>query len=156
MYAVHAQQELRSILHCAGMALDKWVANNQQLLSDTSASSSEHTFEPEYTVATLGLRWSPFADEFSYNVHPPEYTNGITKWVIVFEAARLYDPLGLASAHRDKGEDFDSTPLNHRKRLGCDCRRRTSASMDQLPKVAATSEGDKNFTLAGDHPHVVV
>ena len=90
----HAQQELISILQSAGMALDKWAANNLQLLSDASASSSEHAFEPENTVATLGLRWSPSTDEFSYNVHPPEYTRGITKRVILSEAARLYDPLG--------------------------------------------------------------
>ena len=56
------------ILSRAGMSLGKWAANEPSLLPESEKSPNEHVLDPDNTVSTLGLKWSPISDVFSFTV----------------------------------------------------------------------------------------
>ena len=83
------------ILETAGMKLDKWAANHEEMLEKTEASiqPAARNLGPDDVVSTLGLQWSPFTDTFHYRVQMTTNATATTKRVILSKIARLYDPL---------------------------------------------------------------
>ncbi|XP_055527649.1 uncharacterized protein LOC129720225 [Wyeomyia smithii] len=93
-------REMRELTDSRGFSLRKWASNERGLLAELPNhllderimleldSSSSH-------VKTLGLLWEPRTDSFlfcspNWNNNPP-----ITKRIVLADAARLFDPLGL-------------------------------------------------------------
>ncbi|XP_062539092.1 uncharacterized protein LOC134207383 [Armigeres subalbatus] len=47
------------------------------------------------SVSTLGLLWHPESDTFRFKVHEFSMNLPITKWIVVSEMSKLFDPLGI-------------------------------------------------------------
>ena len=61
------------ILRRAGMSLGKWAANEPSLLPESENLPTEHVLDPDNTVSTLSLKWSPISDVFSFTVQESQY-----------------------------------------------------------------------------------
>ncbi|XP_058816020.1 uncharacterized protein LOC131679328 [Topomyia yanbarensis] len=93
-------QEMVELTESGGFTLRKWVSNEPQLLGDLSENllDDRTTLELDSSsssVKTLGLLWEHRSDRFmfrspAWNDHSP-----ITKRIVLADAARLFDPLGL-------------------------------------------------------------
>ena len=59
-----------------------------------AAQKTEHSFEMQEVISTLGLRWRPNDDMFCFKVSMPKPSSIVTKRTILSEIARLFDPLG--------------------------------------------------------------
>ncbi|XP_011176358.1 uncharacterized protein LOC105208251 [Solenopsis invicta] len=95
--ACELQRQLTGLCMAGGFPLRKWSANDAAILADVPA---EHRMQrdlrdwrPHETQGTLGLRWHPATDEFSFAV--PEATlTDVTKRSVLSFTTRLFDPLG--------------------------------------------------------------
>ncbi|XP_058836359.1 uncharacterized protein LOC131692951 [Topomyia yanbarensis] len=93
-------QEMVELTESGGFTLRKWVSNEPQLLEDLPENllDDRTTLELDSSsspVKTLGLLWEHRSDRFmfrspAWNDHFP-----ITKRIVLADAARLFDPLGL-------------------------------------------------------------
>ncbi|XP_029178446.1 uncharacterized protein LOC114946187 [Nylanderia fulva] len=94
--AIDLQQELRSLCTAGGFPLRKWAANDPQVLTgippEHQLQRGPHSWEEE-SHATLGLRWHPQGDWFSFSIRPRPVTD-LTKRRVLAETARLFDPMG--------------------------------------------------------------
>ncbi|XP_029164536.1 uncharacterized protein LOC114943088 [Nylanderia fulva] len=94
--AIKLQQELQSLCMAGGFPLRKWAANNQQVLTgippEHRLQRGPRSWEGE-SHATLGLRWHPQGDWFSFTIRPRSTTD-LTKRRVLAETARLFDPMG--------------------------------------------------------------
>ncbi|XP_025271331.1 uncharacterized protein LOC112639968 [Camponotus floridanus] len=97
--ALSLQAQLIEICMAGGFPLRKWAANNSALLSSISQDhrlhQAHHAWEGE-VHSTLGLRWHPASDDFSFAIQPRIATE-LTKRRVLAETARLFDPLGWLS-----------------------------------------------------------
>ncbi|CAB0044201.1 unnamed protein product, partial [Trichogramma brassicae] len=137
--ALHAKRDLIEILRSAGMQLDKWAANCPDILSENHCASPEdRAFDKDLIVPTLGLRWTPSTDEFSYTVPELSAITIVTKRAILSEVARIYDPTGWLTpvTVRAKmllqhlwlqGHDWDQPTDNTTTELWLDFRRKLEA-----------------------------
>ncbi|XP_062705397.1 uncharacterized protein LOC134287511 [Aedes albopictus] len=101
--AVDAQQQLQQLLRCGGFPIHKWSSNCPAMLTNVPETDREKLIrlDQESTrevVKTLGLTWSPQADEFVFVTSscakvPSKYT----KRMVFSEIGRLFGPLGLES-----------------------------------------------------------
>uniref|UniRef100_A0ABD2W6D5 Reverse transcriptase domain-containing protein n=1 Tax=Trichogramma kaykai TaxID=54128 RepID=A0ABD2W6D5_9HYME len=93
--AIDASTSLTSILQSAGMKLDKWASNYPSILPQGHTTAApDLTFNKELCVSTLGLRWIPKTDVFSYTVPALVSSSIITKRSILSEIAGIFDPTG--------------------------------------------------------------
>ena len=95
--ATQAREQLTNLLGSAGMILDKWSTNDPQILDESSRCLGERVFDDEEVVSTLGLRWLPKIDCFSFKVNLEPSPAAITKRSMLSDIARLFDPLGWLS-----------------------------------------------------------
>ncbi|XP_046399958.1 uncharacterized protein LOC124166473 [Ischnura elegans] len=96
--AILKRDQLIEILKSAGFPLGKWSSNHPTLLTGIhTALSNEKCIVYSDTVPTLGLKWSPEFDYFSFNVNWLTSTSIITKRTILSQVAKLFDPLGWLS-----------------------------------------------------------
>uniref|UniRef100_A0ABD2VVW4 Integrase zinc-binding domain-containing protein n=1 Tax=Trichogramma kaykai TaxID=54128 RepID=A0ABD2VVW4_9HYME len=80
---VQARRDLIEILHYP------------DILSENHRTSTEdRAFDKDLIVPTLGLRWTPSTDEFSYTVPELSTITTVTKRAILSDVARIYDPTG--------------------------------------------------------------
>ncbi|XP_065082920.1 uncharacterized protein LOC135705238 [Ochlerotatus camptorhynchus] len=93
-------KEMISLTSSGGFNLRKWNSNCKGLLAELQSDliDDRATLELDSStspVKTLGLLWEPHSDNFRY--HSPKWDNEavLTKRVVLAEAARLFDPLGL-------------------------------------------------------------
>ncbi|XP_025262213.1 uncharacterized protein LOC112637209 [Camponotus floridanus] len=95
-HAVALQTELRELCTAGGFPLRKWAANSEAILEgvppDYRLKQAHHSWESE-VHSTLGLRWHPASDDFSFAIQPRS-TGEFTKRRVLAETARLFDPLG--------------------------------------------------------------
>ena len=83
--ALSKRNKLIAVVRSAGIELSKWAANDKglELLEVTS---------------TLGLKWTPRSDNFSFVIDPQyRYRDIVTKRVVLSEASKLFDPLRWVS-----------------------------------------------------------
>ena len=91
--------ELNSCLSSGKFLLRKWSANEKRLLEDINSSQHNNEapsfiFKTENTPKTLGLRWDPKTDEFTFQYTSAADTTKLTKRLLLSEISRLFDPLG--------------------------------------------------------------
>ncbi|XP_029166208.1 uncharacterized protein LOC114937014 [Nylanderia fulva] len=95
--SISIRRKLTQLCMAGGFPLRKWAANCEDLLqgvpSEHRAQPLPHTLESLGDQGTLGLRWHPQTDEFSFVVRS-EKLGPITKRFILSQTAKLYDPLG--------------------------------------------------------------
>ncbi|XP_066599999.1 uncharacterized protein [Prorops nasuta] len=93
--AMKIRDQLIDILHSAGIKLDKWAANNPELLPGISNIDQGKIIDVDKTVKTLGLLWQPLNDSFSFNTRCLyDSSKEMTKRAVLSFLARLFDPLG--------------------------------------------------------------
>ncbi|KAH9645725.1 hypothetical protein HF086_010121 [Spodoptera exigua] len=93
------QHQLIEMLKGAGMNLRKWSSNDPELLKDLSSDqlNSPFDFKCSESKKTLGLRWNPSTDTFSFQ-NPVQCRNQcVTKRQLLSEISKLFDPLGWLS-----------------------------------------------------------
>ncbi|XP_049883593.1 uncharacterized protein LOC126379074 [Pectinophora gossypiella] len=94
--------ELIKLLEKGGFNLRKWNSNEPTILDDLRddqrCSKTTIDFSSEQTPSskTLGMRWNPAADTFTYNWNLPAKDN-LTKRNLLAQISKLYDPLGWLS-----------------------------------------------------------
>ncbi|XP_026323275.1 uncharacterized protein LOC113232713, partial [Hyposmocoma kahamanoa] len=94
--------ELIELLKQGGFNLRKWNSNEPTILKnlqdDQRCNKTTINFTPEQTsnTKTLGMRWNPAADTFTYNWNIPAKEN-LTKRNLLAQISKLYDPLGWLS-----------------------------------------------------------
>jgi hypothetical protein len=99
--AVRKRRELVDVLKSAGIKLDKWASNQQELLPISARSTTDHilkAIEDDEIVKTLGICWYSRQDAFKFNTQNLKtLTEYMTKRTILSNIARLFDPLGWLS-----------------------------------------------------------
>lgn len=91
------QKQLCQICKAGGFPLKKWSANDDSLLNGLPAEDllrkEPRGWQPGESHLTLGLRWHPWDDNFSFTI-PPWSWEKVSRRSILSLAARLFDPLG--------------------------------------------------------------
>lgn len=99
--AVQKKSELIQLLHSAGIELNKWAANDIELLPGESNAKNNAEFEisnKDQVVKTLGLSWHPGRDAFIFQVQDIQrLKEANTKRLILANISSLFDPLGWLS-----------------------------------------------------------
>ncbi|KMQ87813.1 hypothetical protein RF55_12812 [Lasius niger] len=94
--AIAKQIGLRDICTAGGFPLRKWAANHDAILAEIPSEyqlpRTPHSWEGD-SHATLGLRWHPTSDCFTFAIRKHAITS-FTKRHVLSETARLFDPLG--------------------------------------------------------------
>ena len=95
---LEAKSSLVGLLSTARMELDKWASNCPALLAnDQILAIADRRFDKDLSVSTLGLRWTPATDTFSYQAFTAQHIHIITKRHLLSEVAQIYDPMGWIS-----------------------------------------------------------
>ncbi|XP_025262293.1 uncharacterized protein LOC112637250 [Camponotus floridanus] len=94
--AVEKQRQLRRLCTAGGFPLRKWASNHQRILEEIprehQLQQPHHDWEDE-AHPTLGLRWHPRSDSFTFRLQP-RTTAPLTKRQALSETAQIFDPLG--------------------------------------------------------------
>ncbi|KAH9630178.1 hypothetical protein HF086_000738 [Spodoptera exigua] len=90
------------IQESGGFNLRKWSSNNEELLQDVSnACSNQSSFDFKHaeSTKTLGLKWHPREDTFSFELklNEPKPTEKDTKRSLLSDISKIFDPLGWLS-----------------------------------------------------------
>lgn len=91
------RNQLTAALRSGQFELRKWYSNSPEILE--SIPPEHHAIDPEvgFTkgmhIKTLGIRWQPELDAFTFNFNF-ELESTYTKRTVLSVTARLYDPLG--------------------------------------------------------------
>ncbi|XP_011862847.1 PREDICTED: uncharacterized protein LOC105559283, partial [Vollenhovia emeryi] len=94
--AIALQTELRELCTAGGFPLRKWAASHSEILRGVPPNHRLQTPPHSWNNqghATLGLRWHPKNDQFSFVIRPLTEV-ALTKRRVLAETARLFDPLG--------------------------------------------------------------
>ena len=65
--------------------------------SKESTKSNEVNLDGEEGIKTLGVKWNPQSDKFSFSVKKMNNEEALTKRTVLSRISRVFDPLGLAS-----------------------------------------------------------
>ena len=92
--------QLQELLQSAGFCLRKWSSNCPLILQDLSPDLlDERTLldleSSSAPIKTLGLQWQTTTDQLLFSVPKWSETAPITKRVVLSDASKLFDPLGL-------------------------------------------------------------
>lgn len=89
-----------SLISKTGFPLKKWSTNDSTLLEDIPLEDQlqrePRGWQPGESHSTLGLRWHPLDDSFSFSTKTVR-VESFTKQTVLSLSARLFDPLGWLS-----------------------------------------------------------
>ncbi|XP_055542583.1 uncharacterized protein LOC129728193 [Wyeomyia smithii] len=93
-------KELIDLLQSAGFSLRKWNSNSEELMQNVPEHLRDERTMLELdsssaTIKTLGLVWEPNTDSFRISTPKWENDTPITKRIILSDASRIFDPLGI-------------------------------------------------------------
>ncbi|XP_055615339.1 uncharacterized protein LOC129761628 [Toxorhynchites rutilus septentrionalis] len=93
-------KDLINVLQSAGFSLRKWASNSATILSEIPSElyderSIFNLDSNPLPIQTFGLQWEPSSDRFRYTVPKWSQPKSISRRIVISDAARLYDPLGL-------------------------------------------------------------
>ena len=96
--AAQLQDDLLQTLAKGGLELRKFASNVpsviERLPKELRETEESHELrDEEYQVKTLGIRWNPVPDIFTFTVSLPP-TGELTKRALVSDTAKLFDPIG--------------------------------------------------------------
>ncbi|XP_047988411.1 uncharacterized protein LOC125228017 [Leguminivora glycinivorella] len=98
------KQDLINLLKSGGFNLRKWASNTPELLQGASKTQDQQEtfeFKDQETTKTLGLRWHPQEDVFSFQLKiaplPTQTSITMTKRELLSNIAQVFDPLGWLS-----------------------------------------------------------
>ncbi|XP_014216960.1 uncharacterized protein LOC106645583 [Copidosoma floridanum] len=93
--AQECQDQRIQLLASAGMLLSKWATNDSRVLQGlASVSAKEISLKLDEVISTLGLKWLPNLDVFTFTTKPVSGNGEDTKRSILSVIARLFNPLG--------------------------------------------------------------
>ena len=98
--ALEIRDILIKVFSHAKIELGKSSSNDRRLLSGlASVNIIEKAVNSHEVTNTLGLKWSPAVDNFSFVVDNCKFlkTNAATKRMVLSESSMLFDPLGWVS-----------------------------------------------------------
>lgn len=99
--AIEVQNQLRSLAQTGGFNLRKWSSNSDELLKSIPQCDREikttHLLEFDDTIKSLGIRWNPCTDQFTFESTLEPTIIATTKRTILSEMSKLFDPLGWVS-----------------------------------------------------------
>ena len=85
-------------MESGGFPLRKWSSNEPKLLAGLATDMLEtqlpFTFDTDKAIKTLGIKWSPTTDQFSFKVQKPPCREIITKRTLLSDMSKVFDPLG--------------------------------------------------------------
>ncbi|CAG7838558.1 unnamed protein product [Allacma fusca] len=106
--ALELQKQLMSVLKSTNLILRKWSSSESAVLAAVPEEFRETqlplSFNYDETVKTLGMYWSPLADDFRFTFQSRADTVKVTKRTVLSEIAKLFDPLGLMSPVTIRGK----------------------------------------------------
>lgn len=94
---IEIKRQVTSLLQSGGFPLRKFASNSETILADVPQSEREAIVEVDdmQYVKTLGLKWSPTEDVFSFSYPHQQKSLSITKRSILSHMASFFDPLGF-------------------------------------------------------------
>lgn len=106
--AIHAKQDVVSLLEKGGFQLDKWVSNSPQLMPEKQCLGEKliNIFDTEESQSVLGLKWDYNSDSLALNVRLRPQASTMTKRDLASEIARVFDPLHVTLAALMKAKQF--------------------------------------------------
>uniref|UniRef100_A0ABD2W2G4 Reverse transcriptase domain-containing protein n=1 Tax=Trichogramma kaykai TaxID=54128 RepID=A0ABD2W2G4_9HYME len=92
---VRRRNQLMELLTTAGMKLAKWSANHRSLVEGLVSSSQELVaLKMDEAVSTLGLRWLPSPDSFTFQFRPQPESSTVKRRSTLSDISRTFDPMG--------------------------------------------------------------
>ncbi|CAG7718239.1 unnamed protein product, partial [Allacma fusca] len=95
------QDQLLKMFESAQLELRKWSSNESRILEHLPKEFREtqipFIFDTDSTVKTLGLRWNPPTDSFSFSLVLPSRRKVHTKSSLLSDISKIFDPLGWLS-----------------------------------------------------------
>ncbi|CAG7722444.1 unnamed protein product, partial [Allacma fusca] len=99
--AITLQDQLLELFRRGRIELRKWISNCPDLITrlppELRAAQDSLDFSSQEGLKTLGVRWSPGKDCFSFAKVLTSDSTAITKRVLLSDIARIFDPLGWLS-----------------------------------------------------------
>lgn len=103
------QSQIISILSSSGFELRKFASNNINLLSNIPETHREvglvNLDDDTQSIKALGLNWKPVNDILYFQVHIAPVVS-LTKRIVLSDASKLFDPLGLVAPTIVKAKIF--------------------------------------------------
>ena len=100
--AVVLQDNLVSTLKKGGFDLRKWSSNCPQVITRLpillqEAPKAYTICDKQYSIKTLGVKWHPITDQFSFTVTRMPEISKLTKRKLLSDVSTFYDPMGWLS-----------------------------------------------------------
>jgi len=107
---VQLHKEIISILDSARLPLRKWCSNSSQVLKQIGKDVRDPLFTldigDDETIKSLGLSWTPCADDFQFYVTRTVDVDKVTKRTLLSDLNKVFDPLGFLASVIIKGKIF--------------------------------------------------
>lgn len=107
---VQLHKEIISILDSARLPLRKWCSNSSQVLNQIGKDVRDPLFTldigDDETIKSLGLSWTPCADDFRFYVTRTVDVDKVTKRTLLSDLNKVFDPLGFLAPVIIKGKIF--------------------------------------------------
>lgn len=96
--AKNLQTDLINLLKAGGFNLRKWCSNHNELLKEVDTANKDQSgfdFKQKESTETLGLRWNPQEDTFTFQLKIETSTSKpAAKRSLLSDISKIFDPLG--------------------------------------------------------------